>query len=566
MTHNNGNNKDSIQLTFNIIRQTLIRGIENFEEEMTMKQRERILELVKQGIISTEEALVLLENAAKKEGKEAIKKEQAHTQEADEKIATPLKPETPFFNEETETDSEFLKSEESDQDEAFSAEEQRDRDQLEKILESLSNEASFYSVKLDEKNLEIATLKTKLKMVQEKLMVLETKEDLDELHPEKAPEMNQMKNEINELDIQLKDLEQEKAELENQLRTVKRKQWGTQKKQISEKFEIPEDWKETANETLNQVTGKVVDTGNQFGKFMKETFSTVMENMDWKDVNVRVPGLASTKFTHEFNYPESTASILDVKVANGNVLFKNWNSQDIKIEADVKIYGKLDTATPLEAFEKRSTVEVTDEKMVFHVPNKRIRCDLVFYLPERVYDHTAINLLNGNVKLEDFEGKDFYVKCTNGNVFFQNLTATMLETDGVNGTVTVLDSTVRDLMVKSVNGGIVTQGKIKSGNLSTVNGTVKVTLEGEDLTRMAASSVNGSVKVSFPKQYSIEGEAKSNLGTIQNRVANLETLKERKDRTSQLLEFRRIADTQLLVLKLETTTGNILLKEADELV
>ena len=29
-----------------------------------MKQRERILELVKQGIISTEEALVLLENAA----------------------------------------------------------------------------------------------------------------------------------------------------------------------------------------------------------------------------------------------------------------------------------------------------------------------------------------------------------------------------------------------------------------------------------------------------------------------------------------------------------------------
>ncbi|WP_407391171.1 SHOCT-like domain-containing protein, partial [Carnobacterium jeotgali] len=44
-----------------------------------MKQRERILELVKQGIISTEEALVLLENAAKKEGKEAIKKENAHT-------------------------------------------------------------------------------------------------------------------------------------------------------------------------------------------------------------------------------------------------------------------------------------------------------------------------------------------------------------------------------------------------------------------------------------------------------------------------------------------------------
>ncbi|WP_432803439.1 SHOCT-like domain-containing protein, partial [Carnobacterium inhibens] len=50
-----------------------------------MKQRERILELVKQGIISTEEALVLLENAAKKEGKEAIKKEQTHAQNEEHK-------------------------------------------------------------------------------------------------------------------------------------------------------------------------------------------------------------------------------------------------------------------------------------------------------------------------------------------------------------------------------------------------------------------------------------------------------------------------------------------------
>ncbi len=90
-----------------------------------------------------------------------------------------------------------------------------------------------------------------------------------------------------------------------------------------------------------------------------------------------------------------------------------------------------------------------------------------------------------------------------------------------------------------------------------------MSLEGDDLTRMDASSVNGSVKVSFPKNYSVEGEAKSNLGTIQHRIDHLETLKERKDRTSQLLEFRRVADTQLLVLKLETTTGNILLKEAE---
>lgn len=45
-----------------------------------MKERERILELVKEGVISTEEALVLLENSAHKEGKAAVKKEQANIQ------------------------------------------------------------------------------------------------------------------------------------------------------------------------------------------------------------------------------------------------------------------------------------------------------------------------------------------------------------------------------------------------------------------------------------------------------------------------------------------------------
>ncbi len=283
MTHNDDKNKVQSKKSAANHYLLLLNKLEEFKEELTMKQRERILELVKQGIISTEEALILLENAAKKEGKEAIKKEQAYTQTEEQKNTSTVSSENPEETqfEESNNIPEFPKSEEDVQNGNFSKEEQKDREQLEKILERLSNEASSYSVKLDEKNLEIATIKSKLRLIQEKLMVLETKEDLEELNAEKLPEMKQMKNEVNELKAQLEDLEEDKAELENQLKTVKRKQWGTQKKQISEKFEIPEDWKETMDETLNQVTGRVVDTGNQFGKFMKNTFSTVMESMDW---------------------------------------------------------------------------------------------------------------------------------------------------------------------------------------------------------------------------------------------------------------------------------------------
>lgn len=68
----------------------------------------------------------------------------------------------------------------------------------------------------------------------------------------------------------------------------------------------------------------------------------------------------------------------------------------------------------------------------------------------------------------------------------------------------------------------------------------------------------------MPRAISIEGNAKSNLGSIQNRLENVEVIKEKKDRTNQLLEFRRVANEDTLVVKLSTTTGSILIKDTDQ--
>lgn len=528
-----------------------------------MKERERILELVKEGVISTEEALVLLENSAHKEGKAAVKKEQANIQKPILKKA-PVAP-IPEIKEEKSAEPVLSDIEDvAEEGEARLEQEQnQDRERLEAILEELANEASGYSAKLDETNKVIDDLKEQINAKKEVQMVFETKEELDELSAEEEAEVNILENEIDALEDEVAILEDEKEELEEKLKTVKKQQWGTHKKNITEKFEIPDDWKETATETLNTVGDKVTEAGTQFGKFMKETFSSVIENVDWKDVNIRVPGLATTKFDHDFVYPSSEATILDVKVANGDVVFKNWDSEDIKIEAKIKIYGRLDVENPFEAFLERSTIEVNDEHLLFHVPNKRIRSDLTFYLPERTYDHTAVKLLNGNLRFEEFEAKDIYAKSTNGNIVFDRLTATMLETEGVNGNVSVLDSQIRDLLISSINGGITARGDIKSGNLSTVNGTVKATLTGTDLKRLEASSVNGAVKVAIPFNLSVEGTAKTNLGSIQSRLENTEIIKEKKDRTNQFQEFRRVASENILVVKLSTTTGSIMLKDSE---
>lgn len=522
-----------------------------------MKERERILELVKEGIISTEEALLLLENMAKKEGKEAVKKDRTSVTEAD--TITEDAAENDVEPEAFDTEEAYKNGKER-----LDAEKEKDRERLETILEELSNKASAYSVQLDKLNSEISETKRNKDLLDEKLMVLQTMEDLEELAPEKESEMEALESDIDVLESELDELFEEREELEERMKTVKKKQWKTQTKQVSEKFEIPDEWKDTAQKTFTEVNGKVTEAGNQFGKFIKDSLSQVMDNMEWKDVNVRMPGLVSTKFKHEFYYPETTATILNVKVANGDVQFKTWESADIKVEADIKLYGKQEAGVePLAAFEKRSKVELTEESFTFHVPNKSVRTDIVVYLPNRAYDHTALKLLNGNVKFESFEGKDVYVKSTNGTLMFEKTTATMLEAEGVNGSVNVLNSRIRDLLVRSVNGNIVVRGNYKSSNLSTVNGTVKVTLIGKEITRLEATSVNGTVKVSVPKTSSVEGEAKTNFGSIQNRMSEIEILKEKKDHTNRSLAFRRVAEEAPIYLKVGTTTGSVMLKDGE---
>lgn len=522
-----------------------------------MKERERILELVKEGIISTEEALLLLENMAKKEGKEAVKKDQTSVNEAE--AATEQKSEPVIEPEGFDTEEAYENGKAR-----LEAEKEKDRKQLEAILEELANKASAYSVQLDKLNSEINETKRKKDLLDEKLMVLQTMEDLDELAPEKESEMDSLEGDIDVLEAELDELYEEREELEERMKTVKKKQWKTQTKQVSEKFEIPDEWKDTAQKTFTDVNEKVTEAGTQFGKFIKGSLSQVMDNMEWKDVNVRMPGLVSTKFKHEFHFPETTATIVNVKVANGNVQFKTWENQDIKVEADIKLYGKQEEGVePLAAFEKRSKVELTEESFTFHVPNKSVRADIIVYLPNRAYDHTALKLLNGSVRLEEFEGKDVYVKSTNGSLTFEKTTATMLEAEGVNGSVDVLDSQIRDLLVRSVNGNIVVRGNYKSSNLSTVNGSVKTTLTGKDLTRLEATSVNGTVKVSLPKTSSVEGEAKTNFGSIQNRMSDIEVLKEKKDHTNRSMTFRRVVEQAPIYLKVGTTTGSVMLKDGE---
>lgn len=514
-----------------------------------MNERQRILELVKKGILSTEEGLDLLESMAKA-------KDEAQIKQAADKVDSYHRDQATNLVDEWETGQ--------DTEEAKGSEKQ-DLEDLEAYFDDLATEANQISARIDEINQKKNELKAALHEKQEVLMELDTKEELDTLSEEDDDIREAVEDEIDDLKEKIAKLEEKVAE-EEELKNVQDNQSENRKERNRTRFDIPDDLKDQASETFSQVGEKLGEAGVQLSRLMKKTWKTVSdtveENVDWKDFNVKVPGLVTSKFEHQFLYTDVEPTLIDIKLANGKVTLKAWDDAAIKVDAKIKLYGKMNEATPLQSLMERSQIEVNDEHISFQIPNKRVQAELVFYLPKRTYDHVAVKLLNGDLNVEEMDAKDVYAKSTNGNITFKHIDATMLEIQGVNGNIEIREGAILDSIIETVNGNIVTKAAIQNYGISLANGDVKLTAGHDSLQKIKASSVNGNVKVSLGKTIGLEGLAKTSLGSINDRLSNYEVIREKKEKTNRLLQFRRVAD-DMAKIDVSTTTGSIFLKDFD---
>lgn len=549
------------------VRKTLLS--EKFAKEaISMKERERVLELVKKGILTSEEALILLENMATEKDEKQIEKaaEKVDTQNIGTTNKEDQVADLMDALEKGESEGPTVDSfEENTQDSA-----KKDRENLERILDELATKANRASAELDEVNAEIAGIKEEIKEVAEEIGTLDTKEELDALTEDEQVQRKDLHVLLAQLEEKLATQSTEKTALEEELKNIRKEQWKGQWNDTKEKVssQFSEEWKDQATDTFNQVGGKVAEVGGQVGEFLKKTFNsfsdTMNDNVEWKDIKMKVPGVATTKFEHEFNYPNPQASLIDVKVANGTVVFKTWDQEDVKVEAKIKLYGKMAGDSPMEAFLERSDIDVDDETISFQVPNKRVKADLTFYLPKRTYDHVSVKLLNGNVLVEELTAKDVYTKSTNGTITFKKIDATMLEIEGVNGEIKVLEGTILDNIIETVNGDVSISAAPESLSVSLINGDIRITAKEKTLRRVEASSANGNIKLALPNDLGVEGQVKTNLGSINSRLTDIEVVREKKDRGNQQLHFRRVLEESMAQINASTTTGSIFLKDTDK--
>jgi DUF4097 and DUF4098 domain-containing protein YvlB len=486
-----------------------------------MNERERIMQLVKDGVISSQEAIVLLENLANKADNGTEEKQSA---------------------------AEEAKS--AEQESADAAQEEADAqasDDLRNAHETLAD----LQQQLQEKQRQI-------RATEEQITVLDTLEDLEDLPAEKAEERSKLQASLITLKEDVDRLSDQVQAAKQVVDDLQAKTWQNAKKEFEDT-----DWVGDFSQTFSDFGKRMGSLGTQVGQAVRDAVTSVTDNVDWKDVKIKVPGVVSASFDHEFLFEHIDAPAVEMRIANGDIRIKPSINDNVSIRGQFKIYGHYDEPTPLAALTARSQIDVSNEHIVFSVPNKRIRADLDVYLPKRLYDHTSVKILNGNLAVDGFNGQDFYAKLTNGTGSFANVTLQLLNVEDINGTVNYDSGKVDELLAQTMNGTLTAKAPFKSAELSTVNGTIRVTAETNDLHKLVANSTSGTIKVSVPASLGLTGEAQSKVGAVRSRLSGL-TSEPVRGTVGQRLTLDRTTDSgDVAELQLTAGAGAIMLKDND---
>lgn len=568
-----------------------------------MDKGERILELVRDGILSVEEGLDLLENLSKEEAKKA----QAKNQESKDSKTT---------SEERVDDTHSEKEEKKYQEAKENTEkEAQEKKRHEEELEAIANEINQFSAAIDRLNEDLLRVNKDLTIQEERLenkiirqdqsfekrtqeleerIIILNKEikwlrSEDEEDPEQIEGLNQelatvlddlyelennqddeaieaIEKEIRALKEEREALAEEKDKMMKQMHSLKMKQWTNKAKQFSSTMDIPKDWREGANKTIEKA-GEIIDESSQnLGGFLREAMKKTkdtLRDVDWKDINLDLGKKEKASFRHEWLFEETTASILDIQNTHGDIHFKKSMNDSIKVEAKVKLYEKKEGLSPLESFEEKAMIRIDSDQFSFNVSSKEIKADLVIYLPERNYDYVRVHSSKGDLTFDDLLAGDLYIKLTAGDLIFKELKATMLEVKMTKGDFTIKEADLKDLLLDTRAGDIRVIGQVESSDLNTLAGDILLTLSGEKLIQLSAQSVKGDVKVSLPKDLGFEIEAKTGLGSVKSRLSASEKSLEDEVET-KVYRFFRMGDGKIGQIHLQTRKGNILLKDSSK--
>ena len=487
-----------------------------------MNEKERILDLVKKGVISSQEAISLLEELGKNQG------EASKVSEQEKKDASTYQKE--------------------------------DEKRFDTVLDSLASVVTNFSSEWDEEFETLNQVTQQVKQKEERIEELHSAKVLDKLTVEQEMELQRLTEELEVLRSQQRSLEEEKKAAQDEMKRLKKEEFDEKLKKAKQKIEET-DWQQTTSDSLSQLGGIIGRFAGQFAKAAAETARNVSATIkDHPSFSTMSPFFYQTSHSYAFEEEFGEIGIIEIKVANGDIKMKSAPQSTVTIEGEFRLNEEFETQEEIEQYiNERLNVSLENDTFKFFIPSKKVYADVTFVFPEKEYDYVSVKGLNSGIRMKDFTGKDFYAESQNGEISVKNVSGTMLELTSKNGTIKQLDGQFKDTILDGTNGNIIFDAEAESATLKTVNGSIKVKKVSPNAKQIMAKTVNGSVQLDVPESLELEATLSTSLGKLHYDDAQYEVIKHEKTVTSHSVVLRRQKETVPVRITGKTTTGSVTL-------
>ena len=487
-----------------------------------MNEKERILDLVKKGVISSQEAISLLEELGKNQGEAS-------------KVSEQEKKDTSTYQKE-------------------------DEKRFDTVLDSLASVVTNFSSEWDEEFETLNQVTQQVKQKEERIEELHSAKVLDKLTVEQEMELQRLTEELEVLRSQQRSLEEEKKAAQDEMKRLKKEEFDEKLKKAKQKIEET-DWQQTTSDSLSQLGGIIGRFAGQFAKAAAETARNVSATIkDHPSFSTMSPFFYQTSHSYAFEEEFGEIGIIEIKVANGDIKMKTAPQSTVTIEGEFRLNEEFETQEEIEQYiNERLNVSLENDTFKFFIPSKKVYADVTFVFPEKEYDYVSVKGLNSGIRMKDFTGKDFYAELQNGEISVKNVSGTMLELTSKNGTIKQLDGQFKDTILDGTNGNIIFDAEAESATLKTVNGSIKVKKVSPNAKQIMAKTVNGSVQLDVPESLELEATLSTSLGKLHYDDAQYEVIKHEKTVTSHSVVLRRQKETVPVRITGKTTTGSVTL-------
>ena len=487
-----------------------------------MNEKERILDLVKKGVISSQEAISLLEELGKNQG------EASKVSEQEKKDA--------------------------------SAYQKEDEKRFDTVLDSLASVVTNFSSEWDEEFETLNQVTQQVKQKEERIEELHSAKVLDKLTVEQEMELQRLTEELEVLRSQQRSLEEEKKAAQEDMKRLKKEELDEKLKKAKQKIEET-DWQQTTSDSLSQLGGIIGRFAGQFAKAAAETARNVSVTIkDHPSFSTMSPFFYKTSHSYAFEEEFGDIGVIEIKVANGDIKMKTAPQSTVTIEGEFRLNEEFETQEEMENYiNERLNVSLENDTFKFFIPSKKVYADVTFVFPEKEYDYVSVKGLNSGIRMKDFTGKDFYAESQNGEISVKNMSGTMLELTSKNGTIKQLDGQFKDSILDGTNGNIIFDAETESATLKTVNGSIKVKKVAPNTKQVMAKTVNGSVQLDVPESLEVEASLSTSLGKLHYDDAQYEVIKHEKTVTSHSVVLRRQKEVVPVRITGKTTTGSVTL-------